>query len=136
MKAWVLDTSALIRLYVPDGPVPEGVQEALEKAWAGDAALLVPELALAEAAQVLLKKERAGSLSPEEAEGILAEILVLPLEVVGHANLVGSAASLARRLELTVYDGLFLALSLEKGASLLTADEELATAFQRVSRGE
>jgi hypothetical protein len=27
MKNVVIDTSALIRLYVPDGPIPEGLEE-------------------------------------------------------------------------------------------------------------
>jgi predicted nucleic acid-binding protein len=131
---WVFDTSALVRLYVPDGPIPEGAEAALEKAWAGDGALVVPELALAEAAQVLLKKEQAGSLRQEEAEGILADLLSLPLEVVGHADLVATALALGRRFDLTAYDGIFLALALARGASLLTADEDLAAAFGQASR--
>ena len=27
MKSFVVDTSALMRLYVPDGPVPDGLEE-------------------------------------------------------------------------------------------------------------
>ena len=86
-------------------------EAALKGAWNGDVVLLVPELALAEAAQVLLKKERAKQLSVHEADVILAEILALPLEVVGHADLISPAASLARRLDLTVNDAIFLARS-------------------------
>lgn len=132
MKVAVLDTSVLIRFYVPDGPLPNQAEAALEGAWNSDVVLLVPELALAEAAQVLLKKERAKQLSVHEADGILAEILALPLEVIGHADLISPAASLARRLDLTVYDAIFLALCLERQASLLTADDQLAAAFSRV----
>lgn len=135
MKVRVLDTSTLVRFYVPDGPLPEGAEAALDEAWRGDGILLVPELALAEAAQVLLRKERAGRLSAAEAEGILEEILTLPLQVVGHAALISSAASLARRLSLTVYDALYLALALERGAPLLTGDQELSKAFVRAGLG-
>lgn len=133
MKVAVLDTSTLIRFYVPDGPLPEAAEGALEGAWEGDGILLVPELALAEVAQVLLKKERANHLSADEAKGILAEVLGLPLEVVGHAEILSSAASLARRLGLTVYDSIFLALAIERGAPLITADEDLASAFSRAA---
>ena len=129
MKVSVLDTSALVRLYLPDGPVPEGTEAALEGAWRGDEVLLIPELALAEVAQVLLKKERAGLLSAEEAKGVLEEILTLPLHVVGQADLMLSAASLARRLNLTIYDALFLALALKRGAPLLTGDQEMSAAL-------
>jgi predicted nucleic acid-binding protein len=135
MKVSVLDTSALVRLYIPDGPVPEGVEAALDGAWRGDEVLLVPELALAEAAQVLLKKEQGGLLSADEARGILEEILTLPLQVVGHADLISSAASLARRLALTVYDALFLALALERGAPLFTGDQTLAAALATAEAG-
>lgn len=133
MKVLVLDTSALIRFFIPDGPLPEGAEGALQGAWMGDCVLLTPELALAEATQVLLKKERAGVLSSDEAAGILEDILALPFEVVGHRGLLPPASSLARRLDLTVYDAPFLALAVDRGASLLTADEELATAFARAT---
>ncbi len=130
MKKWVLDTSAIVRLYVPDGPLPEGLEDAVETAWRGDGLLLVPELALAEAAQVLLKKERSGLLEPGEVDGILGEIMGLPLEVAPHRELLPTSLGLARRTDLTVYDAIFLQLALERGAELLTADEELARAFR------
>ena len=135
MKVSVLDTSALVRLYIPDGPIPEGTEAALDGAWRGDEVLLVPELALAEVAQVLLKKEQARLLNADEAEGILEEILTLPLHVVGHTALISSAASLARRLDLTICDSLFLALALERGAPLLTGDQALAEALVRAGQG-
>ena len=131
MKGFVVDTSALIRLYVPDGPLPEGLEAAVEAAWRSDAALIVPELALAEAAQVLRKKELAGFLQPEETEEILASLLLLPLEVVGHRDLLEEALTAARKDDLTVYDALFLVLAHSRGADLITADSELANAFER-----
>lgn len=135
MNVSVVDTSTLVRFYVPDGPLPEGAEAALEEAWNGDGVLLAPELALAEAAQVLLKKERAKLLSAEEAEGILGEILTLPLKMVGHADLLPTAASLARQLGLTVYDALFLALALDRSAPLLTGDRKLAEALALAGKG-
>ena len=95
MNLSVVDTSALIRLYVPDGPVPQGLEEAVDAAGRGDAALLVPELALAEVGQVLLRKETAGVLSSSEAAEILEAVITLPLEVVGHRALMLTAAGLA-----------------------------------------
>lgn len=130
MTVTVIDTSALIRLYVPDGPVPDGLEAAIDDAWKGDGALLVPELALAEAAQVLWKKEQQGYLSAEEVETILEAILDLPFEALGHRGLLIDAVALARQNTLTVYDALFLATALSRKATLITADAALHRAFE------
>lgn len=130
MKAIVVDTSALLRLYVPDGPLPEGVEEAMELAWRAEAVVYVPELALAESAQVLHKKARAGLLSHEESDEILDSILELPLEVVGHRELLAEAVIAARRHELTIYDALFVALAADRHGQLITADERLGAAWR------
>lgn len=128
MKRYVFDTSALMRLYIPDGPLPTGASEAVSAAWRGEAALLAPELLLAEVGQVLRKKERASVMSSDEADSVLAAILDLPLELVEHRTHMASAMALARRHDVSVYDALFLALARHHAAELLTADEALARA--------
>ena len=75
MRIIVPDTSALARLYVPDGPIPEGLEEAVNAAWRGEIALVVPELALAEFVQVLWKKEQAGYLRSLEVDEIVAAFM-------------------------------------------------------------
>ncbi len=130
MKTFVIDTSAMVRLYVPDGPVPDGLERAVEAAWRAEAALLAPELALAELAQALHKKERAGYLYASEADEMLRAILELPITFARHRDLLPSAVVLARQHELTIYDALFLALAVRKKGQLVTADNQLAEAFQ------
>lgn len=130
MKLVVVDTSALIRLFVPDGPVPDGFEDCVEQAWRAETILLAPELVLAEAGQVLQKKERAGLLSMAEVEEIIEAILDLPLEVVGHRELLPTAVKLARTNSITVYDALFVALAVMRGGTLLTADEALQRALE------
>ena len=129
MRRIVLDTSAIIRLYVPDGVVPEGLADDLDSAASGDVALLVPELALAEVGQVLKKKEQAGFLTPAESDEILDAILGLPLDIVGHRDILRTAVDVARDRGLTVYDALFLALALDRKAELVSADARLMAAF-------
>ena len=131
MKIVVLDTSAIIRLYVPDGPIPDGLEENIKSAWKGDTALIVPELALAEVAQVLWKKEQAGYIKPSETDEILSAVLELPLEIVGHYDILPDALSMARRHKLTVYDSLFLALAWKKDGRLITADKRLGNGFEK-----
>ena len=134
MKIVVVDTSALIRLYVPDGPIPDGLEECLATAWTGETTLMIPELALAEFVQVLWKKEQAGYLESSEVYEIVAALLELPIEVVEHHGILIDALSLARRYGLTVYDSLFLSLAMKRKAELVTADERLKNAFED-SRG-
>jgi predicted nucleic acid-binding protein len=132
VKSYVIDTSALLRLYVPDGPIPADTEEAIELASRAEGIVFVPELALVEVAQVLHKKTRGGFLSSKESDEILASVLELPLDVVGHRDLLGSAVEKARSFALTVYDAIFLALAHERHATLLTADTQLASAWQRI----
>ncbi len=122
---YVVDTSALIRLYIPDGPVPAGLTGALQHAERGDAGLIAPELILAESGQVLHKKRTQNLLSDEEVTAILDGILCLPIRLFSHHDLIGPACDLALERNLTVYDALFLSLAKRHGALLVTADEKL-----------
>ncbi len=131
MKSYVFDTSALIRLYVPDGPLPNGAIEALEQASPTEALLLIPELAVAEVGQVIRKKEQRSELRPADVNEILAAFLALPLQSVGHLEIIEPALALARRHRLTVYDAIVFAVALEHNAELITADERLQTAFRK-----
>ncbi len=124
----VLDTSALLRLFIPDGPIPEGLNRALREAERGEGALLAPELILPEAAQVLRRKNQEGLLTGEEMEELLDCILSLPIKLFGHRALIRRAAALAREVNLTVYDALFLALSEAASGRLITADKSLRQA--------
>ena len=133
MKIAVLDTSALVRFYVPDGPIPDKLEKYVSSALCAETTLIIPELALAEFAQVLLKKEQAGYLTPLEVDDIMAAFLDLPLEVFGHIDILPDALSLARQHALSVYDALFMALAVNKNAELLTADQSLKHAFEDIS---
>ncbi len=131
MKIVVVDTSALIRLYIPDGPIPDGLEEYIASAWRAETTLIAPELALAEFAQVLWKKEQAGYIKASELDEIVSAFLELPLEIMGHYNILTDALFLARHYGLTVYDSLFLALARRKKAELVTADQRLKKVFEK-----
>jgi len=105
------------------------VIEDVEAAARGDVVLLAPELVLAEVVQALRKKERAELLTAEESDEIRAAVLDLPLELVGHRELVEPAVALWRQTGLTVHDALYLALAVKRGADLRTADAAVAAAF-------
>ena len=131
MRRLVLDTSAVMRPYLPDGPLPDGLTGAIDEGFHGRATLLAPELLLVEAGQVLRKKESRGELTLDESLEVMDALLDLPIRLVSHRDLVGPAAELARVHRLSVYDGVFLALAVAQDATLITADRTLAAAFSR-----
>jgi predicted nucleic acid-binding protein len=126
--AFVIDTSALLRLYLADGPLPPSLEPAMERGCRGDALLLVPDLCLLECASVLLKQVQRTLLTPEESRALLADLLQLPLRPTASAELVSASLEQAMTLSLSVYDACYLALALRHGAPLITADEQLAKA--------
>ncbi len=121
----VVDTSAIIRLFVPDGPLPDGLETLLRGAESGNHIILAPELMLVEAANVLLKKQRRDELTAAESQEILEIIQSLPIRLSGHSELMAGSLLLAGKYGLTVYDALFLELAQQKGARLYTCDEKL-----------
>ena len=131
MKVVVVDTSALLRLFIPDGPIPAGLEARVADAARHEAVLLAPTLIFVEATQVLLKKERAGYLSSDEADLIRDAILDMPIEPVSSRELIAEAHAhaVARASGLTAYDAMFLALARSRRAELITADQRLARAW-------
>jgi predicted nucleic acid-binding protein len=122
----VVDTSALIRLYIPDGPMPDGFEGFLRGVERGENSAIAPELMAVEAANVLHKKQWSGELSEDECGRLLSELLSLPIRLFRHRPLLLNAFQLASKHRLTVCDILYLALAAERGAVLFTADHKLA----------
>ena len=125
---FVVDTSALLRLYLADGPLPAALEPAIQRGCRGDAMLLIPDLCLLECASALLKQVRRSILSIEESRALLADLLRLPLRPTPAAALVSASMDLAMERSLSVYDACYLALALRHGAALITTDEQLAKA--------
>ena len=122
---FVIDTSALMRLYIPDGPIPEDLEATLQNTERGNDGLIAPELILAECGQVLHKKRMQKILTDRELDELVDSILDLPIRLFPHGDLLKSACELAVGLNLTVYDALFLALAKRHSAPLFTADNKL-----------
>lgn len=131
MKTAVIDSSAFLRLYIPDGPLPPALEEHVTAAIRADAILLAPELAIAEVAQVLHKKEFDRRITGIEADEILDAFLALPVRFVSHLDLAPDAMKLARKHNLSVYDGFFIALANKYQVDLITADLRLERAFRK-----
>lgn len=87
--------------------------------------LAAPHLLDAEVGQVLRRFVLAGSLDVAAAQGALVDLDGLPLTRYAHRELLTRAFEL--RGNVTVYDGLYLALAELLEMSLLTADAALAS---------
>jgi predicted nucleic acid-binding protein len=121
----VIDTSALIRLYIPDGPIPEGVEEFLRGVERGNHIAIAPELLLVESANVLNKKRKINEITEAESIQLLNDILSLPIRYFPHGPFISTAFDLAREHEITLYDAVYLALAVEQGAVLFSADKDI-----------
>lgn len=122
----VIDTSALLRLLIPDGPIPAGLEEFMRGAERGEHKAVAPDLMWVEAANVLNKKRRHGILTEEETRQALDFLLRMPITSLAHREFLPAAMDLAVHTSMTVYDALFLAVARVKAAKLFTADSRLA----------
>lgn len=122
---WVVDTSALIRLFIPDGALHPEIELAFARAASGADAVLAPHLLWAEVANVLLRKRRRGELSAQELQELLQAIESLPIRLCEHGPLLLSACALAETHGLSAYDALYLALAEQHGARLISSDAAL-----------
>jgi len=121
----VVDTSALIRLFIPDGPLPEGFEEFLRGVERGVNLAIAPELLLVEASNVINRKRKYGELTKGESNQLLSDILSAPIRYFAHRPIISRAFELAEIHELTVYDTLYLALADDRGATVFSADHRL-----------
>lgn len=127
----VVDTSALIRLFIPDGPMPDGFGRFLRGVERGINRAIAPELLVAEMGNVIHKKRKFGELDDQESKQLLSDLLGVPIRLFAHRPLVERAFEMAQEQNLTVYDALYLALAEEHGAVLFSADEKMIQAAER-----
>lgn len=128
----VIDASALLRLFLQDGPSPEGLVPLLEEVEQGESQALAPQLLLAESANVLRKKCLQGVLSPAETENMLRELQALGIQFMDHQPLMANSLKLALEWKLTVYDSLYLELALQHESHLFTCDQKLQETYQQL----
>ena len=128
----VVDTSALIRLYVPDGPLPDGFEEFMRGVERGINRAIAPELLVAEVANVINRKQQSRELTDGESDQLLSELLAVPIRLFPHRPIVSRAFEMAREQHLTVYDTLYLALAEEHGAVIFSADDQMESVADRL----
>ena len=95
------------------------------------ARLQAPELLLVECASILWKKVRLGNLTEEGAAARLEALSQGPVLLVSGRELIKPALRLAVDLSHPVYGCLYLALAVERGLPLVTADRRFVEAARK-----
>ncbi len=119
-STFIIDTSVAIKWYLPEIYQSEA-QRFLDPVFDRHA----PDLLHAELGSVLLKKLRRREIKVDECRLYLGRLSTVPL--ISHEALPLRQVALEIGLQIgsSFYDGLFLALALQLGGRLVTADSKL-----------
>lgn len=91
--------------------------------------LFAPDMIYAEVANVIWKRYTRKEIDEQEARELLADSLILPVQITPNRQLAEPALKLALRTKRTVYDCLYLALAIQAKSVMVTADKRLVNAL-------
>jgi len=128
MDKIVVDSSVVIKWFITE-PFSEEAHRILEGYQSGKLALLGPDLLNAELGNVVWKKHRFQGLTKTEAEQIVDTFQELAIAFTPTAELLEEAFRLAIEHKRTVYDTLYVALSVREECPFISADERLVNAI-------
>jgi predicted nucleic acid-binding protein len=128
MNKVVVDSSVAIKWLVAE-PYSSIARNILNDYQAGILTLLAPDLIYAEVGNIVWKKQRFQGLAALDAQQIIDVFRSLTFATTTNETLIDDAYHLAVTYQRTVYDALYLALSLREQCQFVTADERLANAL-------
>jgi predicted nucleic acid-binding protein len=95
----------------------------------GQVSFIAPNLLCAEVANIVWKKQLYKGLAAHDARDIMTEFRKIGLSLTAAESLLEEAFQLAVKYERSVYESLYLSLSLREQCQLVTADEKLVNAI-------
>ncbi len=124
MSLFVVDASVGVKWFVPEvhADAAQRLQDPAHE-------LHIPTFFDVEVANIVWKKLRRGELTRTEADMILGQLPLLPVTRHPEGPLITAAFDLADKTQRTVYDCLYLALAVDLGGQVVTADERLANSL-------
>jgi predicted nucleic acid-binding protein len=124
MKPIVVDARVAAKWFLPE-PDAAAALRLLD----GRHRLAAPDLIHAEFGNIVWKLHARGTLDTEEASDMIEHFLSMPLEIHDSTYLLAPALQIAIATKRTVYDSLYLALAVELGGTVITADERWVKAL-------
>lgn len=124
MDQFIVDASVAAKWYF-DEEMKEQACQLIEKLKRKEIHILVPGVFYSEVANICWKRVKKRILQIEDAVDTLDDMLELPLESFADQELADIALGHAIHFDISVYDGLYLALAEVYLAPFVTADENL-----------
>jgi len=128
-KKLVVDSSVVIKWFVAE-PYSSQAHLILNEYQNGNLDLLAPDLLNAEIGNIVWKKQTFQGLAASDGQQIINLFQSLKFYLMPTSVLLDDAYRLAVAHQRTVYDMLYVALSLREGCPFVTADEKLVNAIQ------
>lgn len=126
MKKLVVDASVAIKWFIP-----EIHSDTASLISADTHALLAPDLLSAEFGNILWKKIRLKEISHLIAKDILKIFAAMPIQHHSSLSCLPSALEIAHKLNVTIYDALYLALAEQENCQMITADLKFFNSITR-----
>lgn len=124
MSLYVVDVSVGVKWFVPEVGTPDAL-----RLCGGIHQLHIPAFFEVEFANVLWKKVRRSEITKTDADDMRSQLTALPLTRHPDAPLISAALDLACQTQRTVYDCLYLALAMQLGGVMVTADDRLVNSL-------
>jgi predicted nucleic acid-binding protein len=127
MPNLVVDSSVAVKWFVVE-PYTAEAQRILDDYQNGMVSFLAPDLINAEFGNIIWKKHLFQGLDAGDAQNIIDAFRALQFTITPTATLLEEAYKIAVAHRRTVYDSLYLALSLRENCQFVTADEKFVNA--------
>lgn len=127
MTKLVVDSSVALKWFFAE-PHSTEARRVLDGYLNGSLSFLAPDLLNAEFGNVVWKRRVFHGLDAADALDVVNSFRALQFSFVSAASLLADAFRIASAHKRTVYDSLYLALSVREGCRLVTADERLVNA--------
>lgn len=127
MDNLVVDSSVAVKWFVVE-PYSTEARRILDAYQNGILSFLAPDLINAEVGNIIWKKHTLQGLAASDAQDILDKFQQLQFTFTPTAELLEDAYKIAVTHHRTVYDSLYLALSVRENCQFVTADEKLVNA--------
>jgi predicted nucleic acid-binding protein len=127
MANLVIDSSVAVKWFVAE-PHSAKARLILDDYQDGSLSFIAPDLINAEFGNIIWKKHLHHGLELADAINILYSFRILQFTFTSTAHLLVDAFKIAIQHRRSVYDSLFIALSLRENCPLVTADEKLVNA--------